>query len=547
MNRVFAIAFVILLARCASQTSPQGGPKDEDPPTLTSSKPENNQVAYSGKSIELTFSEPIKLNNPKEQIIIIPPIGKKTEYTAKKTKLEITPELPWKENTTYTINFQEAVQDITEGNPVEGLRLAFSTGEYIDSLRIEGAIKDAYKETIPENITVAIYQADTFNIFEHTPSYFTKASKEGKFSITNLQPGNYRLYAFQDKNKNLKVESRTESYGFLADTIRLIKNISNISVPLVQLDSRPLRITSKRVQSDVNLVRFNKFATKYHVTTQQPVRHTFGSDQSEILIYYPGNNPDSLAITLTAFDSLAQRVDTTLYIKRDNNERIKEPYRASFSEPIFNAETGLFSTAYTTNKLIETINSDSIYLRIDTTKTITFNRQDLALDTLGKMITITKAIELDEDYKKLFLKTGKAFVTTIDGDSTKPETKPIKIIDNETTATLTVQVKTPHPHYIVEVLSNNYTVLASKRNDPNPTFRFLSPENIKVRLIIDDNNNGIWDTANILLNKEPEKIFYYQTEEGKYDTPLRANWEVGPLLITSEQRAKRVDKTAPKK
>src|SRR5205085_2581106 len=159
--------------------------------------------------------------NPREEIIITPSIGKKTQFKLKDSKVIIEPEFPLRENTTYTLNFREGIKDATEGNIAEDLRLSFSTGPDLDTIYISGTVRDALTEKLPENITVAIYQADTFNIFQHTPEYFTKSTKAATYKITNLKAGTYRIYAFDDKNKNLKVESQSESFGFLSEPIQL--------------------------------------------------------------------------------------------------------------------------------------------------------------------------------------------------------------------------------------------------------------------------------------------------------------------------------------
>lgn len=121
-------------------------------PKLGSSNPTIGQKNFKGSQLELTFSEPIKLKDAKEEILITPTPGKNTTYTVKKNKLIIEPENDWKENTTYNLNFREGVQDLTEGNPVENLRLAFSTGPEIDSLSIEGGISLTFSDKIPKRL-----------------------------------------------------------------------------------------------------------------------------------------------------------------------------------------------------------------------------------------------------------------------------------------------------------------------------------------------------------------------------------------------------------
>ena len=138
----------------------------------------------------------------------------------KKNQVILTLDEDLKDNTTYLINFREAVQDITEKNPAQRLKLAFSTGTYIDSLAIEGTIYDPLKNKESKDATVCLYESDTFNIFKHRPTYFTKSDDKGRFKLENLKPGTYFIYTIEDKNKNLVADSKTESYGFLKDSIK---------------------------------------------------------------------------------------------------------------------------------------------------------------------------------------------------------------------------------------------------------------------------------------------------------------------------------------
>jgi Bacterial Ig-like domain/Polysaccharide lyase family 4, domain II len=521
-----------ILFSCASQTTPTGGPKDETPPKLTSSNPKHNETKFAGKTIELSFSESIKLNNPKEEIIITPPAGKKTDFTAKNNKLIIKPELDWKENTTYTINFREGVQDITESNEALNLKLAFSTGTYLDSLTIAGKISEAYTEKIPDKITVALFASDTFNIFEHSPDYFTKADKEGNFTISNLKPGSYRIYAFEDKNKNLHVESKTEKFAFKADPIDLKKNTMGLPLRLVNIDSRPLELTSMRTQSDINTIRFNKALSEFKIKSTEKILATYGADQTEVITYYPHPNLDSLAITFTGIDSLQQKIDTVLYIKKDKNERIEETFRVSYTEPQLNLETNAFTFSATFNKPLIGMTLDSIYVSVDSATTIPFQPADIYIDTVNRKLNIKAVIKVDnENAQQLKFHLGKGSLISIDSDSTKREIKNIKTITSESTAILQLHIQTKEPSFIIHLLNVNNTILETRYNETKPTFKYINPENVKIRVIIDTNKNGKWDTANYLTNTEAERVIFYQSEDKKFETPLRANWEVGPLII----------------
>ena len=137
------IAVFSILYACARQTTPNGGPKDLAPPKLLRSTPSNNEKNFKEKILTFYFSEQVKLKEPKEEIIITPEPPKNLFYLAKQNRITIESKTPWKDSTTYSIAFREAIQDITESNPIENLRIAFSTGSIIDSLTLHGKIVDA--------------------------------------------------------------------------------------------------------------------------------------------------------------------------------------------------------------------------------------------------------------------------------------------------------------------------------------------------------------------------------------------------------------------
>ena len=111
---IHLVIILFLLARCANQTSPTGGPQDKKPPVLIKSLPKDNQRNFVGKTFELEFDEYVQLKNANEEVLITPSLGKKSKIVAKKNRVIINPEKPLQENTTYTINFCDAVQDLNE-------------------------------------------------------------------------------------------------------------------------------------------------------------------------------------------------------------------------------------------------------------------------------------------------------------------------------------------------------------------------------------------------------------------------------------------------
>lgn len=528
---------------CATQSTPMGGPKDTIPPTVIRYNPADNQKNFKEKEITIEFDEAITLNNPKEEILIIPSAGAKTEYKLKGKTLTITPELPWKDSTTYNINFREGIKDLNEGNPAKDLRfgmerdlhLAFSTGPIIDTLSISGTVKNGINETIPDNITVALYQSDTFNIFEDTPEYFTKSTKTtGVFTITNLKAGKYRLYAFEDKNKNLKVESRSEKFGFISKTIELDSLVTGIEIPVVNINSGRPRVQSVRAQASMNTIRFNKSMTEYQLITDLKVTSMFNSNQGEITAFYPDSslvNIDSLMVGVKAMDSLEQIVDTLVYIKRTKNPRIQEKFKVTpNNNVIYNIETNMLSYSIAYNKPLKTINPDSVYVRYDTVVTYPLKYKSMKIDTAFNKIYVKELIPFDSLPKSPKITLAKSYLVTIEKDTSALITMDMKLVDAPSTAILMLDIQTNEPHFIIQLMSGT-KVVQSIVDQKKITLKYLNPETLKIRAIIDTNANGVWDTANYPQNREPERMIYYMNSEKKYEVPLRANWEVGPLVF----------------
>lgn len=560
---IISVVTILLLWSCASQTTPTGGPKDETPPKLIRSNPIHKQRNFKGNSIELEFNELVNLNNPKDEILISPSIGKDVEFKVKKNTVTITSPKGWEDNTTYSISFREGIKDITEKNAPKNLRLAFSTGPLIDSLFLAGRITLAIKESIPENITVALYKSDTFNIFEHTPNYFTISEKTGKFSIENVKNGSYRIYAFEDKNKNLKVESRTEKYGFLSNWIELNTLVDSLTISLINLDSRKLTLNNIRNNGLFTRLKFNKNIISYSLQSksQIPLVNSYGDDQTEIVIYNPKNLTDSLRITLTATDSVNFQIDTLFHIKSFEQKFIPGDFTIKTEIPKYDLNTNSLSVSMKLSKPLLEINYDSLFILVDSTTQLHFSSAEISYDSTYKKLSIAKTLALDTLFRTIEIKTtdsitskinpnqrevrsrtntiqfkpllklgGGAFIS-IEKDSSKNKEIEIPPANKTQTGTLLIEAITKEPSFVIQLMNSSGVILNEVRNTAKHTFENLNAQSYKIRVVIDKNNNGQWDVGNVYQNEEPERIFFYRTADKKYEFPIRANWELGPLML----------------
>lgn len=533
MKAILSIFFALALVHCARQTQPSGGPKDTDPPQLISANPLDGEKNFQGSSLELTFNEYVKVKDPKEEIVITPSFGPNTKFLVKKNRVQIIPEYKWLDSTTYSISFREGIQDINEGNPAEDLHMAFSTGPTIDSLQIHGSISEVFKEQIPEKITIGLFQSDTFDIFKHKPLLFSKSDKKGEFTIPNLKPGKYFVYAFDDKNKNQKVDSKSERFGFSAKEIDLPQTQDSIHIDLVHLDSRLVRLTSVRNSNTVSIIRFNKPVNHVNLSAPTSLIYTFGDTQSEVTVYKEFDKKDSVKIAITATDSVQQKLDTTAYIKYSDTKLVEEKFKVSDWQLNFEPTTNALIAETTLNKLLLSINYDSIYIQIDTINFQSIKPEEITVDTLNKSITLKTTLKINtkEKIPAPVLLLGKGAFVSINNDSSKSQDFKIKIPKTENTGTISVELRTSEPHFQVRLTTTTNKLVKSFWDLKKYTFTHIEPAEYRITVIVDTNNNHQWDPGNFYKRQEPERVLLYKTLENKYTFPVRANWELGPLVI----------------
>jgi uncharacterized protein (DUF2141 family) len=557
-KQIHWLIYPLFLLACARQTTPTGGPKDSIPPRLVNSYPKQGATNFKEKTVELTFDEDVALNNPKEQLIITPALSKDPTIKTKKEKVTITFEEDLKDSSTYSINFRESIQDITEKNPAEMLKLAFSTGSYIDSLSIEGYVYNLLTSADVKDATIALYESDTFQIFKNKPTYITKSDPKGKFKFENLKPGLYQIYGMEDKSKNLIVDSKTESYGFLKDSIALDKKLEQIKIPLVRLDSRPLKLTSARPYGTYFNIKTTKNIVGYKITNpaQEPIIACFGEDQSNVRIYNTLDGQDSLQVRFEAVDSISNTIDTTFYIKFSNRNAKPENFTSALQDFDVIVNKTEIRGSIKFNKPILQINFDSIFYRIDSVHTVRIANKDLSFDSLNNILYLKKSfdktllpVKQEKDSRlpnvpapkkvssndkppdyQLYFGTG-AFIS-IELDSSKRTVETIKPTQLEDTGIIFVNVDTKAPHWIVQLLTKDFKLIAAIPNTKRASFEDLKPGDYQIRLIIDSNNDGKWSPGNFYKKEEPEPIIVYRNEKKISIVNLKANWELGPLLIT---------------
>ncbi len=218
------IYYVILVAgilswQCANRIGLEGGVRDKQPPMLdTESSDPNYKRNFNGDEFQLSFDEFVKIDKANEQIIVSPPLQFPLSpvVRGKKIIFRFNPDEELRENTTYTVQFGDAIQDITESNPVNNLRYIFSTGNVIDSMQIRVQVLDLENDNPMEDVWVMLYEtlSDTV-IRKGRPVYFSKSDSSGYALVENCRPGGYRIFALKDENRNYQFDLTEEKIGHI--------------------------------------------------------------------------------------------------------------------------------------------------------------------------------------------------------------------------------------------------------------------------------------------------------------------------------------------
>jgi hypothetical protein len=216
------ILLYFFVSSCANEAPPTGGRRDSIPPKVVYSIPANKSLNFQGSEIKIRFDEYIIQSLESKRDLISPPLDKNPKILVNGKTLLVKFQSKLNNNTTYTINFGDAVKDNNENIPLKNFTFVFSTGSNLDSASISGQILNIKDPKSNGDINVALYPADSVDGILHSrPYYFTKSDKTGKYSINNIHSGSYHIYALKDENLNYIYDQSNELIGFIDSTISL--------------------------------------------------------------------------------------------------------------------------------------------------------------------------------------------------------------------------------------------------------------------------------------------------------------------------------------
>jgi len=285
MRLTIAGALASLVAACASIGRPEGGPRDEVPPEFVRANPAPGTTGVTRPKVDLFFNENIKLEDIANKLVVSPAQTQQPSVNANGRRLTVELRDSLVPNTTYTLDFSDAIRDLNEGNILDGFAMDFSTGDAIDTLRISGMVFEARNLEPAQGMVVGVYSNLSDTAVRTLPlERVAKTNQYGQFTIRNLKPWTYNIFAIDDRNRDWRWD-RSENIAF--STVTVSPSVESVEVAdtlksSLGEDSIVTRTAWHYLPDDLLLTWFNEnykpqYLREYERTDRERATFKFGA------------------------------------------------------------------------------------------------------------------------------------------------------------------------------------------------------------------------------------------------------------------------------
>ncbi len=445
----YFFVFTTLESGCAQIGAPTGGPKDSIAPKLLSAYPKQFTTNFSGNKITLNFDEYVDVKDVQSNVLVSPypktnPI---VDFKLKTVTVKLKDTL--QDNTTYSIDFGNSIQDNNEGNPYRNFTYVFSTGSHIDSLKLSGKIIDAETGKPDSTLVAMLYRnANDSSVRKRKPDYIARVNSEGNFMFSFLPSETFKIYALKDGDGSKTYNSATEAFAF-ADNDIIVKDTT----------------------TEINL---------YAYVEEKEV------DKKK-----------------------TQATPSTKNVEK------KLRYKSSVS----NANQDLLSDLELEfSRAIKTLDKSKVIL------TDTFNKTvpgvDVSIDSSQKKVILKTKWIGDAAYRIIVDKD--AVTDSLDGRLSKTDTISFKTKGQSDYGSILLRFKNVNDsqHIVIQFVQDKNIVRSVHVSSAQWSEKLFPPGEYELRVLYDENNNGIWDPGNYKKMKQPEKAV---TLDKKLN--IKANWD----------------------
>ena len=586
---------------CASMGAPSGGDYDFDPPKVLSSTPVANQTFVKSNKVQILFDELVQIEKPMEKVIVTPPQKNFPVIRSQNNKVIVELKDTLIANTTYTIDFTDAIVDNNEKNALENFALSFSTGAVVDTLSISGKVLSADNLEPISGIYVGIHSNLSDTAFTKLP--FTRISRTnelGKFSIKGIAPGEYKIYALDDINRDYKYDNPGEAIAFLDKVIvpsaeAAVRQDSVFKLTDLSFDTIRTVNYTKFLPDDIMLRSFmstykRQYLQKHERLSEDVISIYFGAPTSmpkiepigipmamtdwSVLERTTGNDTLKYWITekaIASMDTLALKVsyvmtdslnqlkpvtDTLNFVNR-NKKKVKDDKKTDKDKDAItyltlnNDVTQLFDVYRDINiefdYPVKDFEKSKIYLQHQVDSTYSNVDYTLEKDSLNPRKYKLKNKWIPGGQYRLVVDSASLHSYTGLWNEKQEIPFKIKTLDQYGSLDLNIDNLPDSISAFVELLDkSDKAVYHATVKGGVASFIYLNPGIYYARIILDSNGNGKWDPGEYSEKREPEVVNYYaKSFEIKAFWDIVEDWEIGTLPL-DKQKPLEITKNKPK-
>lgn len=537
----------LVLVSCARVGSPVGGDKDSIAPKMIGSNIDSSRVNVprTTKELRIDFDEYIQLKDISKNLIISPPI-KYSKIIPSSTGNKYL-EIQWKDtlqaNTTYNFNFGNSVVDLNESNVLPYFNFAFSTGEKLDDLYISGTIVDALgseksAEGKENNLVVGLYQVkDTMN-YRQKPYYISKADIDGYFELNYLTPGKYKIVGFNDENSNSIYDIGKENVAFQKDEIDLKASISGLKLKSYP-SKKAVRYKEMAISTGGVTMLFEGNPDKVVVKTvgEKPADYkvTHRSRSDSVKIWFDAAKEN---IGATGSENLKFSYDTGL--KQDTVSIFyKKPAKEemTIANPFSNKLAPETDFRFSSNYIIDKIQPENWKLESDSISQ-SFTAKISELDST--QVIVNSDFVTGKKYK---LTVPKNTVGSFYNRSSESVRFDFEVAKPQDFGSFTAHLQNlPSQKFWIQLLNEkNEPAYQQYTNAADVKFVNLKPGSYKLRILVDNNENGVWDSSDFENEVSAEDAYLFKKvgeKEVMSKINIRPMWEINENWdLTKEEQS----------
>lgn len=516
-NTISLLMLGFALVSCARVGSPVGGAKDSLAPKLVKSNIDTTRINVPTdlKQLRLYFDEYITLKEVHKNLIISPPIKYKKIIPASLGNKFIL--IEWDEtlqpNTTYNFNFGNSIADLNEGNVLPYFNFVFSTGSELDDTYISGTVKSGYtfpkeKNDAKKNFIVGLYKASDSVDYTKKPYYITKADEDGYFELSHLAKGKYRIIAFDDTDQNSIFTAGKDEVFFKTEDLDLRENISNMQIRTLP-SKKPLKFSEYKEVAGGFLFKFEGQPESISLTSETELLKEYKSVHKKFsdsaMLWFDDKQLNLPETNINIGLKIKYQADTlkgsaSPYYKAS----VKTEFGLSNNTGASLPPTGKFYID--ANRPITELNTEKWILKQDSINTQPF--------TAKIVENHPHKIEISSNFisgKKYELNIPKESVSTYYLKLPKTYQFNFEIDKPENYGSLEMRLKTkPDAPFWMQLLNEQDEVKYTQFTEAGTIkFNVLKPDKYYVRILVDNNRNGIWDEADFKNQTPAEEVFIY--------------------------------------